>query len=239
MTLKTRRIRQLANCRTSVRQLLSAKDQGLTLIECLVAIAVIALSTAAITPAVVLSVATRVQSQRAEQAFQVAQAEVDRIKLVVEQGGNYELNIAQAATGVDSLDDFETLVPPPDNVDRDLDAYSTAGGISEAKPVEVRGNEYAVQIFRTVSNNTGTSPQAFDLGVRVYRADVVDEKDAADLGTEQASLRFTSGEGESGSRPLAVIYTSIIKSDLEDSLCNYHDFIDSVQGTTTSTPFGC
>ena len=37
----------------------------------------------------VFSVATRVQNQRTEQALQIAQAEVDKVRLVVEQGGDY------------------------------------------------------------------------------------------------------------------------------------------------------
>ncbi|MEM8808541.1 MAG: prepilin-type N-terminal cleavage/methylation domain-containing protein [Cyanobacteria bacterium P01_G01_bin.38] len=220
-------------------------EAGLTLIECLVAIAVIAASVAVITPAVVLAVATRVQNQRAEQAFQVAQSEVDRVKLIVERGGAYTLNIASdtAATTVDEFSEAPgtppvPVVPPPDDINDNT--YSTTH--TAAKPVDLDddGNDdFAVQIFRTVGDSAGTQPSAFDLGVRVYRADVVENKLASELAIEQAGINFTSGEGQSGSRPLAVIYTTVVKGDRERSLCDYHDFIDSAQGTTTSTPSQC
>ena len=60
-------------------------DQGLTLIECLVAIIVITITVVAITPPIMLATASRVQSRRAAQANQVAQGEVDRIRLLVER----------------------------------------------------------------------------------------------------------------------------------------------------------
>lgn len=66
--------------------LASANSQGLTLIECLVAIIMVALVASAITPALILSVATRVQSQKAEQAMALGQAEIDRVRQLVEQG---------------------------------------------------------------------------------------------------------------------------------------------------------
>ena len=65
----------------------TSKTDGLTLIECLVAIALIGISTAVIAPVMVFSVATRVQSQKAEQAIQVAQGEVEKIRLLAERGG--------------------------------------------------------------------------------------------------------------------------------------------------------
>lgn len=235
MVLKNRQLRKLIGAR--LKSLAQDNNSGLTLIEGLVAIVIIATTTAVMTPMVILSVGTRIQSQRAEQAFQLAQAEVDRIKVIVERGGNYTLNIAQTNPAVISQADFDdaALVPPPNVIDNT--AYSTnitaARGIStddDAAP------EYAVQIFRTEGITRGGKPVAFDLGVRVYRADVFD---GDPLGVEQAQLAITSGEGQSGSRPLANIYTSVVQSDSEQSLCDYYDFINSVEGTTVPTPSEC
>ena len=61
-------------------------DAGLTLIECVVAIAVIALTGAMIGPPLVMAAATRVQNRRAEQALQLAQGEVDRVRAMVVRG---------------------------------------------------------------------------------------------------------------------------------------------------------
>lgn len=60
--------------------------QGFTLVESLMGILVISVVAITITPPIVLSTATRVQNRRAEQAMQLAQAEVDRIRVFVEQG---------------------------------------------------------------------------------------------------------------------------------------------------------
>ena len=240
--MNLRALPNLKQLRT-VRRLLSGRESGLTLIECLVAIAVIALSSAAITPAIVMSVATRVQSQRAEQAFQVAQSEVDRVKLIVNRSNDYTLNIALAPTAGKGIANFGSVAAPeqaPTSGAANDDKY--ASDLSFTKPVDVNGDgtdDFAVQIFRTESNDKGTTPVAFDLGVRVYRHDVVVNKTAAQLGVDQASLRLTSGEGNAGSQPLAVLYTSVVKSDTDRSLCDYHTFINSVTGTSVATPSGC
>ena len=232
MFLKRRQLKSLVNARSQSPS--QANESGLTLIEGVVAIVIIGITTAVMTPMVVLSVGTRVQSQRAEQAFQLAQAEVDRIKVIVERGGNYTLNIAKTDPVVVSQADFNdaALVPPPTAIDNTT--YSTT--ITTARGISTDDDpapEYAVQIFRTEGiERASDRPVAFDLGVRVYRADVVN---GDPLEVEQARLSVTSGEGQSGSRPLANIYTSVIQSDSEQSLCDYYEFIDD----TASTPSEC
>lgn len=235
MDVKIRRPQMSLGKRFSSLLSAQASESGVTLIEGLVAIAVIAITVSVMSPLVILSVGTRVQSQRAEQAFQLAQAEVDRIKLIVDRGGNYTLNIASTATTVVSTADFDS-VPAPQNI------HSTqyATNLLSTKGIDVDNdgnNDYAIQIFRTAGIENATKPVAMSVGVRVYRADVVES--GRTLGVEQASLSMTSGEGQSGSNPLATIYTSIIKGDTEDSLCDYHNFVNSVNGTTVAEPSDC
>ena len=231
---KTLRIKSLGFLATSGQP----TDAGLTLIEGLVAVVVIGISVAVMSPLVILSVATRVQSQRAEQAFQIAQAEVDRIRLIVDRDDSSAINIAQTPKTVLNAADFNTPggVTAPTKIAAD---YTTV--FSSARGIDVDndgGDDYAVQIFRTAGSTVGTKPVAFDLGVRVYRADVVGVAGKT-LGVEQASLNMTSGEGQSGTRPLATLYTSIIKSDTERSLCDYYNFINSASGTSVSSPSEC
>ncbi|MFG6096595.1 hypothetical protein SPB21_15145 [Leptothoe sp. ISB3NOV94-8A] len=235
MFLKSRQLKKLIKVKAQLPS--QVNDSGLTLIEGLVAIVIIAITTAVMTPMVILAVGTRVQSQRAEQAFQIAQAEVDRIKVIVERGGDYTLNIALAPTGVNSVADFDVVpVPAPITINNNNYARNLRAARGISTDDDATDDEYAVQIFRTEGITRGTKPVAFDLGVRVYRADVVD---GGPLGVEQARLAVTSGEGQSGSRPLANIYTSITESDSEQSLCDYHDFINSVTGSTTPKPPDC
>ncbi len=237
MFLKSRQLKKLINHLPS-----QANDNGLTLIEGLVAIIIISITTAVMTPMVILAVGTRVQSQRAEQAFQLAQAEVDRIKVIVERGGDYTLNIADADSAVTSQSTFDADVPAPNRIENAdyADDLTAARGIDvdneDGDNDSTTGPDYAVQIFKTEGIERSGRPVAFDLGIRVYRADVVD---GDPLEVEQARLAVTNGEGQSGSRPLANIYTSIIRSDDEQSLCDYHNFLNSVEGTTISAPSDC
>lgn len=61
-------------------------EQGFSLLEALISIAVIAVVISSFTPPIFLAVGTRVQNRRAEQAMQLAQAEVDRVRRLVERG---------------------------------------------------------------------------------------------------------------------------------------------------------
>jgi len=209
----------------------NADEKGLTLIECLVAIAVIAATIGVIAPVTVLAVATRVQNQRAAQASLIAQSEVDRIRLLVERGGDYTAKLDElvaVATQTD-VDD----VPSPDTAE----ALPTTPSVGIAR--YVRGDEdFSVQSFR-ITNPDGVTadglPVAFELGVRVYRTKTIDELDPADMLEDPISLAMTSGEGQAGSRPMAVLYTTIMKSDDKESLCDYYRYVDS----TATIPDSC
>jgi prepilin-type N-terminal cleavage/methylation domain-containing protein len=219
-----------------------ANQVGLTLIECLVAIVIVAIAAAIVAPAMVLSVATRVQSQRASQALDIAQSEIDRIRLLVERGDDYGpalppvLPDAVVATLNDERELADVLGPNS--------LASTATVYTEAFPIDIDddGNpDYAVQSFRTPGQNPagGTVPVAFIMGVRVYEHRAVDEATTNLEGTEQASLTMTSGEGDRLERPLAALYSSIALSEDGQAFCNYIDYLASTTGTTASTPEGC
>lgn len=205
-----------------------SNESGLTLIECLVAIALIASTIGVIAPITVLAVATRVQNQRSEQAGHIAQSEINRVRLVVERGGNYTLDDVATTTGT------LAAVPAPDRIDT-----SNPPSTQKARPIDIDGdgdNDFAVQLFRTNDPDgiVNGQPVAFELGVRVYTARAVDTFTPSQLSTVPASLSMTSGEGEGRTRPLAVISTSVVKSDREDSLCDYYRYIDSTQTVPAS-----
>ncbi len=206
-----------------------ADNNGLTLIECLVAIAVIGLTAAVMGPVMVFSMATRIQSQRAEQAIQIAQAEVDTIRLMVERGGDFRSALAAypstTAASVTAVGAPTTIAasygPTPDT------AKQVAIGSSTGS------NKFAVQVFRTVGSTTvGSSvPVTFDIGVRVYDFNAV-KNNSSSLRTDAAALRFTSGEGQRSTRPIAVIYTSIFQGDRDGSLCAYKQYLGNAASTT-------
>ena len=222
------------------QRLAPANDQGLTLIECLVAIIMVALVASAITPALVLSVATRVQSQKAEQAMAIGQSEIDRVRTLVERG-----ELAAVATQVPQAPNTVTETTVQSQV-------GAAGGISNIKttptsPTETRAvdanndntPDFAVQIYRTrgITNAAG-NPVAFALGVRVYDYDAV-TTGTGNLETEPLSLRITGGAGQRGNRPIAVFYTTVAQAEQGNSLCDLIRYSQSTTGVVASTPLGC
>ncbi|MBT9315564.1 type II secretion system protein [Leptothoe spongobia] len=228
-----------------MRRVPKADNQGLTLVECLVAITVIGVSVAMISPVVLLAVGTRVQSQRTEQALQLAQSEIDKLRLVIERGDSSNIAAVNALlpatpAGINSVADFEASVPPPEDIELTAaNRYQT--DLNFAKPVDIDSDgttDFAIQLFRN-STTTTTSGVALDFGVRVYTANALD-KPAADLGTEAARVQGRGlSTGSAATNPLAVLYTTVIKSDTATSLCDYYNYIESTTGQTASAPGAC
>ncbi len=203
------------------------KSSGLTLLECLVAIAMIGVSSATIAPVMLFSVATRVQSQKAEQALQLARLEIDTIRVEIERGNNiFALNYPQTTETENDIAETDA----PENVSSVLTA-----NLSDARSVDIdddSDNDFAVQVFRTegISDPSG-APIAFRVGVRVYDVDAVINNPSSALLKDQASLAFTSGEGQRGLRPLAILYTDIVSGDRDLSLCSYREYTNSFSST--------
>jgi prepilin-type N-terminal cleavage/methylation domain-containing protein len=219
--------------------------QGMTLMECLVAISVIALTSAMIGPPLVLAAATRVQNRRVEQSIQVAQAEIDRIRTLVTLSEYSENNLPaitsaanlQAQAGPSStfskMDSVNASCPQDSYSDEQVD-------LTKALPVDLDGDceaDFLVQTFRTEGTftqvqqarrfddddeNTGEArPTTFTVMVRVYAASAA--SNYGSLGTEPASLQFTSGEGNQRERPLTILTSDMSLSDTDSSLFCYHN----------------
>jgi prepilin-type N-terminal cleavage/methylation domain-containing protein len=143
---------RLARLLAMVQHPLSRSEQGVTLIECLVAIMVIAVTVAAITPPIFVSVATRVQNQRAEQAQQLAQQEIDRVRLLVERNAydatNYTTVLPPVAAGLMTSVPAPTTAPPQNSTMNDR-AQATSATRAYIVDVDRDGREdFLVQIFR-------------------------------------------------------------------------------------------
>lgn len=207
-------------------------QQGLTLIECLVAIVIVGLVGSAIAPALVISVATRVQSQKAEQALELAQSEIDRVRLLVERSEANTTNLPPS-----------TPVAAGANPDsRVAEVAGPAYGAPVASPTtafqtrsaSLNGNQFAVQVYRTPGKLVGSVPVTFGMGVRVYDYDAV-LTGSGNLDKTPAALRMVNGVGQRGRRPLVALYTTVTVGEESDSLCQYIQHLD----TTASVPTGC
>ena len=213
---------------------------GLTLIECLVAIVVIAITVATITPPIFLASATRIQSRRAEQANQIAQGEIDRIRQIVERGNFQTVSLPEdagssRATDVAAATAVSTALLSP----AACNTYPAATPVSNNQlvPVDVNGDctpEFAMQVFRTnqctpsgipaPADGSPRIPYAFDLGVRVYTYRPGEAMN--NLSKDRASLGLAAGKRDTGAarRPMQVLYTRVAR-------VNDGDAVECVVGT--------
>ena len=195
-------------------------EQGLTLIETLMAIIVIAIVITASTPPILLAVATRIQNRRAEQAMQIAQQEIERVRLIVDQG-NYTNSALPPAASTDP-DDINTVGAPT----------AICSSSCTTTQASTQG-DFFVQVFRDPGvSQVGVAPDgsdqvvAFRMGVRVYSPAARTELNNSGLGTRPASLQMTSALGEQTRFPLAVIYADLARGDVTGTLDSYRDFVD-------------
>ena len=200
-------------------------DQGLTLVECIMAIVVIGITGAAIAPMMLVSVATRVQSQKAEQALAIAQGEVDRVRVQFEQGrvpsdDSADAGFVPRLTGV--TDDRAPNVAGP---------ASTTDATVIGVDIDRDGTDDFV-LQRYLVEKAGAA-STYDMGVRVYDFDTVDNATGT-LPTDEARLGMTGSQGERANKPLAVLYTTVSLTETTDSLCNLIDYTDD--GTAQRPP---
>lgn len=200
-----------------------SSEEGFTLIESLVAIAIIGIILAAIGPPILLATATRLYNQRTEQAVQLAQGEVDRVRLIVER--DYITTDLPPASSTTQIQD----TPAPNTGALGYTSDRSATTVNKGFAFDVNGDatpDFVVQTFRNSgvmeTQSDGTSiPVAFNMGVRVY--DFQGFAQNARLNIEPPSLRFTAGRNLQ--TPLAVIYTPIVRADRSLSLDKYRQLL--------------
>lgn len=209
-------------------------EEGLTILESLVGILVITLVLAASTPPILMAAATRIQNKRAEQAILIAQQEVDRVRLLVEQGDYRNDELPPSISGLTNPNRISDMFPPTSICST---TPCTPTQPSQAKKTEQdqSGHYFIVQIFRDpgVSDpqirdlSTPSQPQilAFRIGVRVYSKAAEPKLLSGQLVTEAAPLRVTDSVAQQRERPLAVLYADFARGDLTPSLRRYREFL--------------
>ncbi len=203
-------------------------DSGLTLMECVVAIAIVALTGALITPPLFLAAATRVQNRRSEQALQLAQGEIDRVRTRVEQGSHVTDILPSQGASFPAPAPTAIATAFLRSVNDTCNSYdNSALPVTELLPIDVDGDceeDFYIQSFRTQGGRTiDNKPTDFSIGVRVYSTNVaISGALRGALETEEASLQFTTGEGNQRQAPLAVLYTQITWDGSGVALYCYH-----------------
>ena len=225
-------------------------EAGLTLLECIVAMVMMSIVAVAITPPLFLATASRVQSNRAEQATQVAQGEIDKVRVVIERGLYVSLANPLALLPQEGSEDIvKTPAPNPvpeltalESTREKCDKKVAFLAASSLRPVDIDGDcqpDFAVQTFRTPATNKNSVttaagvviPISFRLGVRVWAYQPL-KTNTKPLATTPASLQLTTSTGEQGIKPLAVMYTQITRSDTRVS---YEKLCQSMGGTDNCT----
>ena len=228
-----------------IRHRALSSNKGLSLIECLMAITVIAVSAGMMLPPLFVASATRIQNRKAEQAMQLAQAEVDRIRAIVEQRNPDIETLVPSIIydGATITNNTFTSVGAPTSIANECrsinggnNTYSfdniLAGEL--ALPVDTDGianadgscaPEFLLQTFRTESGDSNSNlvddGNNFRMGVRVYAGTV--DPTTQTLGTDQATLKYTTGPGQQLVRPLAVMYTNISSVNQSNSMCRFQN----------------
>ena len=213
-------------------------DAGLTLIECLAAIIVVGFIGAAIAPVLVISVATRIQSQKSEQALALAQGEIDFVRAQLERGGaNIADLLPPEATDLNAADPLTAASAPNAQAPEATKADRYPANYQQLRLVDIDNDgedDFGIQVYRDTTANTGEAV-AFSVGVRVYDMKSV-ESNLADLDIQQASIGLASGQGDRVRQPLATLYTTVASSEDTQSLCNLVDYLGDV---TDVKPLGC
>ncbi len=208
-------------------------EQGLTLIESLAAVVIFSLAIIAVTQPLVLAMATRVRAYRAQQSLQLAQGEIERVRLLVEQ--SYQGQQKPGDSDQIALNTYISKLPPASSATSPkevgpptafIDCSTTQPSATQGCKVEVNGATFGIQTFRlhTIepevrSLGKRTVPVAFKMGVRVYPPAALSQDNLSNLSIEPASLAFS--EHTDGRAPLAVSYVPIVRSDLANSIDDY------------------
>ena len=221
-------------------------DQGLTLIEGLVAIVVVSITLVSITPPIFWATGTRVQNRRAEQALQLAQGEIDRVRTLVDQGqakikllppvGADNIRAAnsvpaptKAKSGIVTVNPrCETTLNNGESPALREEYIQINTDPNPEDPKDCKPN-FLMQTFRSTGldgdgkpiTDSTTIPEGFVMGVRVYSFVAKENLESTKGLTEQASLKGTSGLGNQLTRPLAVQYSTIVRSNASKTLNIY------------------
>ena len=233
-------------------------DQGLTLIEGLVAIVVVSITLVSITPPIFWATGTRVQNRRAEQALQLAQGEIDRVRTIVDQGQATRALLPPPVAGAILRGEGAVSVPAPstpkagivtvnpgcptanryDGSQQEVSQYiqintdPNPGNSSDCSP------NFLMQTFRSTGldgngnpiTDSTTIPEGFVMGVRVYSIVAEPNLIGSKAETTQASLKGTNGLGNQLTRPLAVQYSTIVRSNASKNLNLYRKLCSDTTG---------
>ena len=200
-----RRLRRSENSYQS--SALPSSESGVTLLEALVAMIIITITVSMMTPPIFMAVATRVSNRRTEQAMQLAQGEIERVRLLMLGSESYA-KISPELPPIDTAAKKDTIeqVGIPTSV-------CAAAPCTSLQLVPTSNPDFFYQTFREDGAEVASGDVvAFRMGVRVYSSEALDDNGSprTTLRTDTGSLSFTTGSSRN-ERPLATFYTEMIR----------------------------
>ena len=198
-----------------------SSQSGFTIIESLVALIVVALLLAAVSPVIVLATATRLQARRVELATQAARAYIDGVKAGTIPDAAVDPTLQLTAANSASPRTIATpgayllgSVNPPTSPSG-LNCFTKSGNISTVCDSSTPNTTPLFYIQAVRGAVTGSDPdkgQSYRLGVRIYRADAFPGAIASNNGTKTTQATFTGGLGNRYA-PLVEMTTDIVRSE--------------------------
>ncbi len=227
------------NLRLLLELLDSQKNRGGSLLEVLAAMVIITTVLAIVSPMLFLVAASRVHTREVEQAMDLAQSEIERIQARMIRGVPVADKDTRLPPKLTSGEVQDASAPTSVVTDR-ASATTTADAFTVDVDRDGNDDDFIVQTFRDAGacfglGLSGEEIAIFRMGVRVYS--IAAEGNLADSKgeTEPASL-FLGGFQDRTTRPLAVLYTEISRSDLPVSLKSYENYLESSTRTGCSSP---
>ncbi|HIK07142.1 MAG TPA: prepilin-type N-terminal cleavage/methylation domain-containing protein [Trichormus sp. M33_DOE_039] len=204
-------------------------ESGFSIIESLIALLVAAILLAAVSPVIVISVATRVQAKRVERATDAAKSYIDGVRSGTITAPDSPL------TG--STSDFAIASYNPPTVGSltcAANSYCSAPetnlycvSVDGSNCTTTSNNNFVIQAIRynkatvTTSGTTSNivdSTKGYQLGIRVYRADGFASAGGNLKKAPNKQTTFTGGVGDRKT-PLVEITTEITKGTTFSDLC--------------------
>ena len=177
------------------------KDAGFTIMESLIAMVVVSSLMLAISPVLILSASTRVQSRRVELSAQIARSFIDGVRSGRIRSPNTKtiLTAPTSPTGLYCVQSDGTILPP--------DCSSN------------QNNLFYIQAGRTSINNSDPK-DGYRLAVRVYRKDIDFEKTVLANTNNTKNTQAVVGSGNKQA-PLVEIIADIANNNTSfTDLCN-------------------
>ena len=195
-----------------------ASQFGFTIVESLMAIVVVSILMTAISPVIILSVATRVQARRVELATLAAKAYVNGLRAgtIVAPSTTIQLTPTQyflqsvAAPDSTATSLANLYCVDLDNLDNDDLSLDDPDGCTATSPKDL-----AIQAFRSVTPTSSDANDGYRLGLRVYRANAFEDSEPLknnDSVNKVTQAPFTGGLGDRKA-PLIEMTTEIFVTD--------------------------